>query len=153
MEKEVIQESLNNTDEYFIPDIQDIHIGYEFEIKSTGGEWIKESLTKEEGVYFAAFTKMIEEGRLRVPHLNKKQVEEEGWKINTPEIWKSNKDNNEFYFEKGNYIAYYNSNRILALMIRDPLVEDWSFVDIPCFRGKVKDINTFRYVTKLLEIE
>jgi hypothetical protein len=156
---------------YFIPDKEDIHIGYEceycdnygFETFNLGKDnWIpiKIKLQEEDGAYTSEIEDILigmDDGYqpIRVPYLTKEQIEGEGWTSFITEYDNKislEKMNYVFFREDKNYMLgwYFNTNQI-ALLIKDPsLVED--YYSAPTFRGECKDINTFRTICKLLNI-
>lgn len=140
---------------YFIPDIEDIRVGYECRVINTyflANEWLEEKalaplkpLTREDVINRFKYS-----WNVAVPFLTKEQIIAEGWNIST----------NSFYeLElKNEYATYFcnlldsNKIRILEYTKTDPK-ELWSMQRRSIiFEGKCKDINTFRYVCKLLNI-
>lgn len=94
----------------------------------------------------------IDHLKLRTPYLTKEQIEAEGWKYKgkTQDIWFEK----EMDYDMGSWTAYkivmqYGLDdkrlRIFAVDRVDKMEYD-------CFRGECKDINTFRYICKLLNI-
>ena len=138
--------------EYYIPNIGDIHIGYECEIKVPlfdGSEWSSPEYTKGmvTGIFpnfewtdfreiphtFSSDIKLD----IRTPFLYKEQIESEDWKFET--------DNNDIHtFLKGrNRLIYSYFSRILWL---DDAIRGGQIA------GGVKclSINEFRKIFKLL---
>ena len=148
---------MENNLSYFQPQISDIHIGYECEIKmSYNKEWIK---IKADVIY----TKLLLESfyDVRTPYLTKEQIEAEGWKISNYSMLYTDfnekdfsKDYYAYLFEKENYTLVYNTgSKVLSIIVKDPsLVENSDFTKMSVFRGECKSINEFRYVCKLLKI-
>ena len=128
---------------YFTPDIEEIFVGCEFEMHDTWGNWKKLILTEE-------FLKNPLTGlgsgservpwywKIRVPYLTKEQIEAEGW---TKE---------KSYFIKNNIYLFFE-DKFLVIDSGNPF--SWEAIDSEIlFKGKCKDINTFRKICKLLEI-
>ena len=76
--------------------------------------------------------------KIRVPYLTKEQIEAEGW---TKE---------KSYFIKNNIYLFFE-DKFLVIDSGNPF--SWEAIDSEIlFKGKCKDINTFRKICKLLEI-
>lgn len=133
---------------YFVPDIEDIHIGYECEINSISvngkDEWNSYIVGEDyENITIARALKEVYPSRrspgIRVPYLTKEQIEKEGWKYT---------EENEYYTsgDHGGYILtteeFHHFIRILDLFDNDYI-----------FYGQCKDINTLRWISKLLKIK
>lgn len=131
---------------YFTPDITDIRVGYEYEY-FLGGNWHKGKVfdlyTDRMGCGIGELQGYLAEGNLRVPYLTKNQVEKEGWELCA--------DYDEFSFmaeisKSGiTYRLFWTED--LMLEIYDP--NDY----YTYYKGECKDINTFRFICKLLNID
>lgn len=176
---------------YFIPDIEDIRVGYECEIQrelSLGimpylenrvefsSKWeqvvVGRTHKREELLTPESLEKLfndiwypqpnvdkcrlyIQHKKLRVPYLTKEQIIAEGWEDITKDEYKGN-----WAFEKGNWFAAVNIDHsrhpfILRIMVKDPSLENEVLGASPeyfRFSAPCKDINTFRYLCKLLDI-
>ncbi len=130
-------------EEYFVPEIEDIRVGYEIEIKDINkDEWtnvkMNRFLTQE-------FLKVgINSEFNRVSYLTKEKIEaEEGI---TPLEY-------EGVYRKGNHWLRYNFNKkILSIIPIDPVKEENYWHEVR-FIGVIKSINEFRYICKLLNIK
>lgn len=86
-------------------------------------------------------------------YLTKEQIEAEGW-----EERNLNQSTKFTYFRKGNYMLAFrvvNGLPVIHILAADVLKMEWLIPDAPeNFRVTLpcKDINTFRYICKLLEI-
>jgi hypothetical protein len=126
---------------YFTPSIEDIRVGYECEVNSGilpgfREGWTNEVLNQENTAYYLKFGSV--KSMFRVPYLTKEQIEKEGWEF----IWAHP---GELQFRKnGNQIAFNFLKYTLLIQIGS----DDSF----SYKGECKDINTFRYICKLLGI-
>ena len=130
---------------YFIPDIEDFHIGYECEFKNNMQDnvWKKEICDMD--LVSIAFSSWEHEDtddkfsdNFRVSYLTKEQIEAEGW---TKE---------KSYFIKNNIYLFFE-DKFLVIDSGNPF--SWEAIDSEIlFKGKCKDINTFRKICKLLEI-
>lgn len=129
--------------EYFIPEIEDIRVGYRCEIKDET-IWVPTILKEEDLVYFAAFNDYRKTGELKTAYLTRNQIEAEGW-IYKAMFYLMDKNNNDEYldsYNKGNQsIIYHRGNRILAIYNNESLV----------FKGYCSDINIFIFLTNLLK--
>lgn len=141
---------------YFTPDIEDIRVGYECEMKyRRDGEWekfvVKDTWFGRDGegdlpdVYSAILPGLSidrkPEEKIRVPYLTKEQIEAEGWKY-------------EEKIDKFKHPIEVDIELYLDTKSR------WIWLTIPntdggksnMYRGECKDINIFRYICKLLKI-
>lgn len=124
---------------YFVPNIEDITVGYECEIFQDE-VWKPFKFNVEEiiPVFARINSKTIISDKIRVPYLTKEQIIAEGWKQRPSE-------ENLFYKGEGRdydlYIINDNKIRIINNEIEDSI-----------YYGECKDINTFRKIIKLLRI-
>lgn len=131
---------------YFVPDISDIRVGYECERRSTGLERDKQwSYCK---IDFYDMQNVIIENRpdwYRVPYLTKEQIEAEGWE--TDPSW-----DNPIEFWKEDYVI--KIYKEIGKNKEKQAIRIWHGVKDgqQLFMGECKDINTFRYICKLLNI-
>lgn len=141
-------------EKYFTPDISDIRVGYECEyyLGNSWHEHVVESLyTDRDGYGIFELEQYLQEGSLRVPYLTKEQIETEGWY----------RIDDEFPIQKFKHLKYvtveviYNyGNYHLFITIPGTIM----YADPPIyyrgniFSGECKDINTFRWICKLLKI-
>lgn len=143
--------------EYFIPDIEDIRIGYECQLKISGRKEYKGQWTDYKfGYDIPKDIFLIENGittktgwEIRTSFLTKEQIENEGW-IYQPEKCEIS-DNNipyHLWFKKDNYNAtIYQDDTLVITKNFNP-----NYMTDKIFHGKCKDINTLRTIEKLLEI-
>lgn len=127
---------------YYIPEIEDIHIGYECEvhIHSYGQGW-----RWEPHIYPAGGTLPLEIKAVRTPYLTKEQIESEGWEDKTLKL-----NIGSWIFEKDNWRATYMFTTKLMWMMG--LSEDKLIKVDSVFKGKCPSINEFRKICKLLGI-
>ena len=133
---------------YFTPDIEDVRIGMEYYYLRDNNEFILFKLTEKDfrapewiesltGRKQSIFT-YLQEGKIKVAYLTKEQIEAEGW---TKE---------KSYFIKNNIYLFFE-DKFLVIDSGNPF--SWEAIDSEIlFKGKCKDINTFRKICKLLEI-
>ncbi len=160
---ELIGEDKHRSPIYFVPDIEDIRVGYECEIKPTGSEefdWMPYVINGDN-----AFRHYETKGRgatsIRVPYLTKEQIEAEGWKpVNTGGL-ENGCMNGRCAFTKGNYFLIIPSqpntklgNRIEIVMV-DVLKDDYNewTSNGRMYLGECRCINDFRLIMKLLCIK
>jgi len=132
-------------EKYYTPEIEDICIGYEYEI-TNGYEWVKKVFSKEDlkSFLYEKLENGIIQEQIRVPFLTKEQIEQEGWE----NITKS-------FQEPEIFVATHNSSQWRQLVYRfsDKKLEIIE-VDNSCiFYGECKSINEFRKICKLLNIK
>lgn len=133
-----------NKEKYFTPDIEDFHIGYEFEMKVFGDEdeWVK-------GICKSSIDDICckdSEGNIwineaiRVPYLTKEQIEAEGWKeSDTLGFFDKIVDPKDRWF-----IDWEEEEQFITIGDNENEVG---------YTGPCKDINTFRKIIKLLNIK
>jgi hypothetical protein len=129
-------------DSYFIPKIEDLKENYQFEYQEYDEEldifkdnWIKTNFDSREGLGHD-LTYQFQSENVRCEFLTKEQIENESWKF-TEQI------NNKLYFKKGAFVLTFEDDYINIDNTKGQDIGYW---------GKCKDINTFRYICKLLEI-
>lgn len=149
---------------YFVPELSDFMVGYEFEENAASiyddtpsPTWYKRTF-KEPFSQGYIIGSAIKKGFVRVPYLTKEQIEAEGWKsvdLSQGFAYRYGVPSFRFGFTKGNYFVALDTRKYhieigaLDLLKIDFLPEfpETFRVTIPC-----KDINTFRYICKLLNI-
>lgn len=146
-------------DKYYIPDIEDIHIGYEGEILID--KWEPFVLDKERVDHYSKWGgdacdiddifSHLKYGQIRTKYLTKKDIESEGW-----EIFKEHKydDRNYKYpeigkiYTKGNkYLSFYESINEIEIHNNEEYSDRQTWYD-----GKCKSINELKTISKLLNI-
>ena len=147
---------MNNNKKYFIPDIEDIRVGYECELylqifeddKWLSEDWIKGKVTaiypkfewtdfRDVSHGFPSHNGEYKKIKIRTLLLIKEQIEQEGWEITFY------KDSDKCHFTKKDIECFlHESNRITIVS------KDYNFL----YKGECKSINEFRYICKLLEI-
>lgn len=148
------------SNKYFTPDIEDLHVGYEFEMKVFGEEetWLKMIFSTPD---FTSVLNKVEENYsvpkvLRVPYLTKEQIEAElkhDWKFNESTATFKNKIIKETFILNIN--IYYN---FFFKKLQVKVIEEYEEfnklkeIEYNLFNGECKDINTFRKIIKLLGI-
>jgi hypothetical protein len=130
---------------YFTPDIEDLCIGYECEINNTYGKWesITITFTNSNSFYKTDLTEvclLVEDKYVRVPYLTKEQIEAEGWKFDY------NLGDFDYYIKKVNDKEEYELEFCYKERIN---INIWKRT---LYHGECKDINTFRKIIKLLNI-
>jgi hypothetical protein len=144
--------------QYFTPEIEDIRIGYQCEVKS-GDTWVLVTVNGDILINIAAHLAggmlITPEGvqpfvEFRTPYLTREQIEADGWVEMTIERWDP-----YLCFEKGNYWVIFDPrNMAIRILAKDLALitfldnaQDQFRVTLAC-----KDINTFRYICKLIGI-
>ena len=144
---------LNPKLEYFTPSIEDIRVGYELEMNLID-EFTKQTVSNDNLRHTVNIMSRVPH-LVRVPYLTKEQIRDDSWKVITPSSNLTKEG--VFYFEKGNYFLIADFSRpipFLDFILRDPS-KDLDKVGNPerfRFYCECKDINTFRYICKLLNI-
>lgn len=130
---------------YFTPGIEDIRVGYECEMLNGYGEW--KPFKFEEHLYYEGWA--VDFGKMRVPYLTKKQIEDEGWTITHREYKEPPYKMDWVNAKKGGYTLWINLGLTDSMFLG---IDKEGAVAGILFRGHCKDINTFRYICKLLNI-
>jgi len=137
---------MNN--KYFIPEIKDLYIGYESTIFHAGefnSFYKKITLDKKDLLNFLNFNGDLRNGNgypldfLRTPYLTKEQIEQEGWefkKVLENYHWFNKRDYDLEYFGK------YEESFFMKIAFHNDYI----------FQGKIKCVNEFRKLLKILEI-
>jgi hypothetical protein len=141
--------------QYFTPSIEDIRVGYEFQkndayngkdswlnytfYKTTGKDMMNGSPYSAKCPPIDTIEYLIDHGHIRVPYLTKEQIEAEGWAYN------------DLYNCFNNTVIRTGAKAATLKMYKDNYIELSSYGD-PLYAGECKDINTFRYICKLLGI-
>jgi hypothetical protein len=128
---------MENKEEYFIPEIEDIYVGYECELQDEKN-WNHFKFYRKYD-FEIDLERRIFNQTIRVLYLTKKQIEAEGW-ISQSETGFFTKDKYELYYNQ-----QWNNDKEFSLQILDQP----NFL----YQGECKDINTFRKLIKLLSIE
>ena len=142
-------------EKYFVPEESDLRLGYEYETNFNGENKWKKKIVNDLGCERDGCGELQDlltlinyhnsdilnyqlnyANRIRVPYLTKEQIENESW-VFTGQI------NNKLYFEKGAFVLTFEDDYINIDNTKGRDIGYW---------GKCKDINTFRYICKLLEI-
>ncbi len=128
---------------YYYPDIEDIKVGYECEIKmSYNKEWIK---IKADVIY----TKLLLESfyDVRTPYLTKEQIENKGWTL----LHSFDKTDNwlSYIFNKDDWDLSLILNGIprIELQLNDQDHHEFDYY------GECPSINEFNTICKLLKIK
>lgn len=127
-------------EKHYTPDIEDLCVGYEYEIELPTGWMNKKSVWQKfvirEGEDFPSFYK-DKRDKIRVPYLKKEQIESFGFNFV--------RDILAPHYELGDYsITYFPKDKELIINLKD--------IDI-IYQGKCRCINDFRKILKLLEIK
>ena len=140
---------------YFTPSIEDIRVGYELEVyykhffsdKPTEEGWENHIVRLETLILYAG---EVKKGVARVPYLTKEQIEKEGWEYmsKSVDIWFKKEGSFEMYGWTARKVVCHYGLHDKKLTI----YADDTGTDHHIFQGQCKDINTFRYICKLLGI-
>jgi hypothetical protein len=139
---------------YYTPNIEDIHVGYEYQILETSDmTWINKI---EDSYDFNTIWDIYNEGKqtnIRVPYLTKEQIESEGWEF--VKSYESDWDTRRDVFKKKNYKVTYDywesDGMIMSGAFQLMIEEVYSYTAI-IYKGYCKSINEFKTICKLLKI-
>lgn len=131
---------------YFTPDISDIRVGYELESHNISMDelgvpelnydrWEKRILKQIDVGYFMKYGIR---GGIRVPYLTKEQIEAEGWEC----IYD---DGSTLNFKRPYHELTFWPEPSYNIYLKEEGTQNG-------YGGECKDINTFRYICKLLNI-
>lgn len=134
---------------YFTPSIEDIRVGYECEYM-IGNQFTPFRFSSPYTILgsFSNMQAAIETGHVRVPYLTKEQIEAEGWNHRYNDFtfgvfWRSKNEERNYRLE------YDYHSHWLSIEMTD---KDDTIIFASKYLGECKDINTFRYICKLLGI-
>lgn len=135
---------------YYIPEIEDLRIGYECEINEALGYQDKFTPTiigfKTDEGYKNELSDVIimmddGYGEVRTPYLTKEQIEKEGWKVqfgNDKDFW--------CQFIKDKFLViYYFDTKLLTILNTER--------SCSIYGGSCNSINEFRTICKFLNIK
>lgn len=141
---------------YYTPELSDLHIGYECEINLGGVVgWEKHTISMRD----FEFTKPLHNNNLgayRTPYLTKEQIEAEGWKFLhiSQDLWfekEGDFDFDNFYTSK--LTMHYGAKAHIGYSdLRLTIIADDRGLDYKLFEGMCPSINEFRKITKLIRI-
>lgn len=150
--------------EYFHPKVEDLHIGYECEVNWSKGyseefePFTIELTDSHTGIYKNSLKDLtigIDDGymEVRVPYLNKDQIEAEGWLHTGGQMISRGRQG----FEKNNRFLVLDLRGPLPrieMIYKDPSKEEGTWYSPESFSLKMEcpTINEFRYICKLLQI-
>lgn len=144
-------------EQYYTPELEDIHIGYECELFLPTSDWwkpdtwtkfkISENGYSHTGPYGGDLSEigdvcnMIELNQVRTLYLTKEQIEAEGWEIIPSKL-------NCSVLKKEDYYVYLFEDYTIQLGKGTP--PTWLNY---YYKGKCPSINEFRTICKLLNIK
>lgn len=142
--------SVETNTKYFTPDIEDFHVGYEFQ------RFIPKSNATEEECWgtiklpvnyltLDEIDNEIIEKEIRVPYLTKEKIEAEGW-VEDKGLYKLRKNEDLFF------TIDFNTDSYFLIINSYSKINTTFYSGNSILKGKCKDINTFRRIIKLLEI-
>jgi hypothetical protein len=130
---------MKEEDKYYVPEISDFRIGFEYEFQGIPKGWHKMIFSEEDNLKTMRYNIEKLEDAIRVPYLSKEQIEKEGWKQRVTE------DDTWYLGEQRDYdLIKARKSHYYIIMNNDS--------DITLFSGEIKSINEFRYICKLLKI-
>lgn len=145
---------MEQENKYYTPAIEDIRYGYEMEWLNKANEsplimdgvstdtWTKYDY-EFQGLSVKGLKILIALNRLRVLYLTSEQIVAEGWNLIDKQPVKSRQD-----YQKENWLLLYSPHNKWLLIANK---EDESTRGK--YAGECKDINTLRYIMKLLKIQ
>lgn len=135
---------MNDDNKYYLPNIEDFRVGYEYEFQGIPKGWHKMIFSEENNLKTMKYNIEMLKDAIRVPYLTKEQIEKEGWKDITlgyqkPGLFVGEKIGEDDYL---NLCYCFNSKQLQITLIDDSCL----------FYGDCKSVNELRYITKLLKI-
>ena len=167
---------MDENQKYYTPEISDIKIGYECEIKDVTFDlnsiipnntiikkqkdrthyWIKGTIKEwsdkeSTNLLFTSgfYSIMISNNSIRTPYLTKEQIEAEGWKL--PGIVKENTI--IAYLKKEDIIYIMNYEKSILRITKLLRKENTNLLDEQLYKGTCPSINEFKTICKLLNIK
>lgn len=163
-----------DNNKYYIPDIEDLHIGYEMEWlqKGNGSEFVLDGVDKDtwqkwdyafQGFNIKGIENLIQDNRLRTKYLDKEDIESMGWvDIRDTEKWENREPMYYWGAKYKNAMMGYNpKDNTIAITYLDPCKtidgkeDEYNYPETKYgqFRGECKSINELRILMKWLHIE
>lgn len=138
--------------EYFVPDITDLRVGYVCEVNRLAIDdkqpdvWVYTTIKKVHQI--EAAEKALNLKYLRVPYLTKEQIEAEGWRwigqgYDGAITYGYGKNNHQITIWPNPPVHYQNAVVAIQITDNDGNIE---------YDGECKSINEFRFICKLLKI-
>jgi len=138
--------NMKEKEKYFTPDTEDIRLGYEAEIAYLHEDnWTPTKWRHEEEVLATISNLLNYNRRIRTPYLTKEQIEAEG--LEYVKSYESDWDSHRDVFKSRIYYITYDFE------YKKLFVNQNDHFGISLYTGECKDINTFRYICKLLNIK
>lgn len=140
-----------NVDAYYIPDIEDLRVGYVYEQWAEGRpgypEWLPHCKIEDlEELY------NIEQynHKIRTPYLTKEQIEKEQWSIDDKRT-----DNNYIWATRWLAELRYDVGECILVVYKywNPPAAQLPREVVPHFVGRCKSVNEFRTIMKFLDIK
>ena len=143
-------------DNYYTPDIEDLRVGYECEIRnnaSANDHWIKGILDTNFFLISLKLNNWIE--NIRTTYLTKKQIESLKWRYIDKDVFanfineRDKKKYDTLIFKKKDMeLLWIEELNMINIGTRD----DMGYINSR-YIGECKDINTLKYLQKLLNIK
>lgn len=129
------------SDKYYIPEIEEFHIGFEFEI-TNGYEWVKKVFSKEDlkSFLYEQLENGINQQYIRVKYLDKEDIESLGWKHSGGKMLSGAMQ----YYDINKCRLYYAEHHPEYLSI--------NVMETQVFRGRIKNKSELRKLMKQIGI-
>lgn len=142
---------------FYVPEIEEFHIGFEFEylphrrnwvLELSGDKWIKETFSGSCGIDGESevyeITSMIEDKHCRVKHLDREDIESLGWEHQRQGTYTRKEEDLHFYFLK-TLSSEFGDNKI-EIRCAHPSLQYGNFL------GECKNKSELKRVLKQLGI-
>lgn len=131
------------TNKYYTPQIEEFHVGFEFESNYLKSYWKKEILDLDTSSYwYDAYQNDATSSEFRVKLLDREDIEACGWVCKRIQ----GRYNPNFAFKKDIYYLYFNEVSETENIIISPNTSG----DV--FKGQIKNISELRRVMKMTKI-
>ena len=132
---------------YYTPEIEEFHLGFEFEVNYTGEGWLKEIFCSGTGKNIDSIAKLVSflgrtnfEDAYRVKYLDKEDIESLGFNYSKTDM--------DLWFNKDKYdLIYTPSNNWLCISYFSEYEED-----VQLFYGIIKNKSELKTLLKQLGI-
>ncbi len=142
---------MKEEDKYYVPSIEEFHVGFEYEEFSNRNEWFKNDFGDSNGEFNNELTECnwnINRNKLRVKYLDKEDIESLGWIFE-----KQHPGLNDMTFSHSNreiMLEFEDFNDILPFNVR--IWEGDCMNEINYFNGKIKNKSELIKLMKQLGI-
>ena len=148
-------------DKYYTPEIEEFHMGFEFEVNDTDEGWTKEIFCSGEGRKIDSISKLTEfswstlgiikfEDAYRVKYLDKEDVESLGFTTNKLKYWEIQDDS--IIYKLKNYTLVFWHSAYKSKYKTNVYIRQETGLGQHCFKGEIKNKSELKRLLKQLQL-